>query len=263
MQINELGLSLNELRLHAFASQYSELANKCAIERLGHVDYLKKLVEIEIEERYHKRIKNLLKKSRIPRLKHLKDFEVIRIPELTQSTINDLARGDFIDRSENLLVFGNPGTGKTHLVIALIQEWCNAGRKVIFMTTAELIQELLKAKQNMRWNEYIARVNKYEVLVIDDISYVGCERHETDLLFLLLASRYENRSVVITSNLAFADWGSIFKDNVTTSAAIDRLVHHSIILKLNAESYRKECARKKQDELAVYKDEEKEDQRVN
>ena len=151
--------------------------------------------------------------------------------------------GDFIDRGDNLLIFGNPGTGKTHLSIALTREWCNAGRKALFVTAAELIQELLKAKNSLRWNEYTNKINSNEILVIDDISYTACERHEADLLFLLLSSRYERKTIVITSNLPFANWGKIFKDNMTTAAAIDRLVHHSIILKLNAESYRKETAK--------------------
>ena len=170
-----------------------------------------------------------------------------KIPGFEQSTVTKLVKGDFIDRAENLLIFGNPGTGKTHLSIALTREWCNAGRKVLFMTAAELLQELLKAKASLRLNEYTNKINQYEVLVIDDISYIPCERNEADLLFLLLSSRYENKSIVITSNLAFAKWDSIFKDNMTTAATIDRLVHHSIILKLNAESYRKEFAKNSRD----------------
>ena len=132
-------------------------------------------------------------------------------------------------------------------IFRLTREWCNAGRKVLFKTAAELLQELLKAKASLRSNEYTNKINQYEVLVIDDISYIPCERSEADLLFLLLSSRYENKSIVITSNLAFAKWDSIFKDNMTTAATIDRLVHHSIILKLNAESYRKASAKNSRD----------------
>ncbi len=249
MRIKELEAGLKELRLSAFADKYYDTATQCAAQNFGHVDYLQMLVNAELEDRHHNRIKKLIQKSRLPRIKHLKDFNSARIPELTQGLVNELATGNFLDRAENLLIFGNPGTGKTHLAIALVQEWCNRGRKAIFITAAELIQELLKAKRLRRLNEYIKSINKNEAIVIDDISYVACDKCETDLLFLLLASRYENRSLIITSNLSFGEWGSIFKDDITTKAAVDRLVHHSTILKLNAESYRKESAKKKQEVL--------------
>jgi DNA replication protein DnaC len=243
MKIDELALSLRALKLYEFERRYKEVADRSMAESLSHVEYLKLLTDIELEARHHKKIARLLKTSRIPRKKDIKDFEVTRIPDLHASTIKELAKGDFIDRQENLLIFGNPGTGKTHLAIALTHEWCNMGRKVLFTTAAELMQNLLKAKEGTSWNEYIQQINKNDVLVIDDISYVPCDRKETDLLFLLLASRYENKSVVITSNLAFSQWGTIFKDEMTTAAAVDRLVHHATVLPLNAQSYRKEKAK--------------------
>lgn len=251
----ELSHSLKELRLYAISSKYNEVATQCEVEKLSHIEYLKSLVSLELEHKYHKKIKRLLKGSKIPRNKSIKDFNIERIPELNYNTINDLVRGDFIDRAENLLIFGNPGTGKSHISIALTQEWCSAGRKVLFISAAELIQELVKAKHNICWNEQLQKLNKYDVIVIDDISYIPCDRKEADLLFILLASRYEAKSVVITSNLPFADWNSIFMDEMTTAAAIDRLVHHSIILTLNTDSYRKEIAkkRKKTNEEAVMK----------
>jgi DNA replication protein DnaC len=251
MQVDELKLALQNLRLSEFANQYDSVAKKCEDEKLGHIDYLKALVEIEVESRYHKRIKSLLKKSKIPRSKDIKDFDVNKIPDLSQSKIKELARGDFIDRSENLLIFGNPGTGKTHLAIALTQEWCYSGRRALFTTAAELIQTLLKAKENICWNECVQRLNKNDVIIIDDISYIPCDRKETDLLFLLLSSRYENKSIVITSNLPFSKWNEVFKDEMTTAAAIDRLVHHSVILQLNTESYRKKAAKERLKKIEV------------
>ena len=245
--IDELSIAFTELKLGVFAEKYQEIWDKCITDKLDYKEYLKMLVSMELESRHHRRIKRLLKQANIPRVKEINDFQVSKIPGLEQSTVTKLAKGDFIDRAENLLIFGNPGTGKTHLAIALTREWCNAGRKVLFKTAAELLQELLKAKASLRSNEYTNKINQYEVLVIDDISYIPCERSEADLLFLLLSSRYENKSIVITSNLAFAKWDSIFKDNMTTAATIDRLVHHSIILKLNAESYRKEFAKNSRD----------------
>jgi DNA replication protein DnaC len=234
--------SLKELRLSAMSERYGAIAQKSAVEKLGLVEYLGVLVDIELEHRYHKRIKKLMRQSKIPRAKNIKDFDLARLPGVSPQLISDLSKGDFIDRAENLLIFGNPGTGKTHLSIALTQEWCSSGRKVLFISAAELMHDLIKSKQDLIWNRKIEQLNKNDVLIIDDISYVPCSREEADLLFILLASRYESKSVVITSNLAFAQWNTIFKDDITTAAAIDRLVHHSTILKLNAESYRKATA---------------------
>lgn len=240
--IDELALACKELNLVSFAEKYKSISKQCEDEKLSFENFLKKLVNLELEERHHRKIKRLLKNAKIPVVKDINNFLIDRLPDINKSKIEQLSKGDFIDRGNNLLIFGNPGTGKTHLSIALTREWCNAGRKVLFMTAAEIINELLKAKKSTAVNEYIHKINKYEVLILDDISYIPCERHESDLLFNLLSSRYERKSIVITSNLPFAKWDMIFKDKMTTSAAVDRLVHHSIILKLNAESYRKEEA---------------------
>ena len=251
MKQEELETSLSELKLYVFQKNYSELAKSCLESDLGHVDYLSQLTALELEDRYQKRIQRLLKKSKIPKKKDIQDFDVSRIPGLNQTLIKDFCRGKFIDRGENLLIFGNPGTGKTHLAISLTREWCFAGRKALFLTAAELIQELLKAKSSLRLTDCIQKYSKYEVLVIDDISYVACERQEADLLFHLLSNRYETKSVVITSNLSFGEWGKIFKDEMTTTATIDRLVHHATLVKLDAESYRKASAEKKLKEVKM------------
>jgi DNA replication protein DnaC len=231
---------LKQLMLPTFASDYQLLAETPHTT----LDYLHELTRREIECRYQKRIERFLSQAKLPRNKLLKDFDSTRIPGLSTVTLERLSEGEFIDRYENILIFGNPGTGKTHLSIGLAREWCLLGRRVYFITAASLVQQLLQAKANLKLNQFIKRMDGFEVLLIDDISYVPYERHETDVLFTLLAARYETRSVLITSNCPFAQWNNIFKDEMTTAATVDRLVHHATILELNAESYRMESAKK-------------------
>lgn len=241
----DLESMLKGLRLKAFVSNYQSLSESAEKEGFSHLVFLKQLSQLEIEARNHRKIDALIRRAKLPRSKTLKDFESIRITGLSPSLIERLAEGDFMDRCENVLIFGNPGTGKTHLAIGLSREWCLRGRKVFYTTAARLVQELLVAKKELAINKYVKKLDHYEVLVIDDISYVPYGREETDVLFVLLAERYEQRSVVVTSNLAFSQWHQIFKDEMTTAAAIDRLVHHSTILELNASSYRTQQAQLK------------------
>ena len=237
---------LKSLNLSTFVQNYQPFAEQTETAQHTHLDYLYRLAEFELDKRTQKRIKQLLKQSKLPRDKHLHQFEVARIEGLSPSLIQRLAQGEFIDRQENLLLFGNPGTGKTHLSIALAREWCLLGRKVLYTTAAGLVQELLAAKNELKLNPFIKKLDRFEIIVIDDISYVPYQREETDVLFILLAERYEKRSVLVTSNLVFSQWGNVFKDEMTTAAAIDRLVHHAIIIELNAASYRSQQAAKRQ-----------------
>lgn len=240
-----LNVRLEALNLLAMLSVYQDLASKITCAKQSPIDYLDELTRIELEQRNQKHIQHLLKSAKLPRDKLLLDFDITRIPTLTSGLIQTLSSGDFIDRQENLLIFGNPGTGKSHLSIALSKEWCLQGRKCLYTTAASLVQNLLVAKSKMSINNLIKKLDRYEVLIIDDISYIPYERAESDVLFVLLAERYEQRSIVITSNLVFSGWGQIFKDEMSTNAAIDRLVHHSTILELNSESYRIKAAKDK------------------
>ena len=156
-----------------------------------------------------------------------------------------LRDGAFVERRENVLAFGNPGSGKTHLLCGLCQELVRQGRRALYATCALLVQELLGAKRDLRLPQMLKRLARYEVLLIDDLGYVRQDREEMEVLFTLLAERYERGSVLITSNLPFSQWEAIFKDPMTTAAAIDRLVHHSVILELNLPSYRMQQAQAK------------------
>lgn len=243
-QISDLEQVLSQLKLRVCLEHYQSVAQRCEKQGSSYLEFLWELMHRELESRQQKRIAALIKNAKLPRNKLLSDFEVTRIPGLSPSQIQSLAEGSFIDRYGNILIFGNPGTGKSHLSIALTREWCLSGRKVRFYTAASLVQLLLQAKAGLRLDQMIKKLDRYEVIIIDDISYVPFERHETDVLFTLLSARYEMRSIVLTSNLPFSKWNTIFKDDMTTNAAIDRLIHHAVILELNTSSYRTEQAKK-------------------
>lgn len=248
----ELDSMLQAFHLPSFSRHYQEFARQSEKEKVDHVGYLYQLARTESEDRYHRRTERLLRQSKLPRGKNLSEFDLSRFPSLSPSRVSALAEGACLDQCENVLIFGNPGTGKTHLSIALAREWCLRGRRIYYVTAASLVQDLLAAKRDLRFNQMLKRFDKFDGLIIDDISYIPQDRDETDVLFLLLSECYEHRSVVITSNLPFSDWGRIFKDPVTTMAAIDRLVHHSNILELNGESYRAtEASKRKQKQKEV------------
>lgn len=247
--IQPLNILLTDLCLPTFASCYQKVAETFEQEKKSYTDYLQELAIRELEHRNKQRVTRLIKQAKLPRDKLLSNFDIKRIPGFSKAKIEYLVQGEFIDRYENILIFGNPGTGKTHLSIGLAREWCLVGRRVFYTTAANLVQQLLEAKTNLKLRQFIKKLDFFEILLIDDISYVPYNREETDVLFTLLADRYEMRSVLITSNLVFGKWDSIFKDEMTTSAAIDRLVHHSTILELNTESYRVATAKNKKQTL--------------
>jgi len=174
-------------------------------------------------------------------------FELKRLPLKIRRQAKVLAGGGFADRRENILAFGKPGSGKTHLLCGICHELARQGKKVYFATCDLMVQELLRAKQELVLDKLLKKLGRFDVLMIDDFGYVKQNREEMEVLFTLLAHRYERGSVLLTSNLPFSKWEMIFKDPMTTAAAIDRLVHHSVILELNVPSYRAEQARKRKD----------------
>jgi DNA replication protein DnaC len=198
----------------------------------------------ECQGRRQNRIQRRLRESRLPVDKSLGAFDLKRLPPKVSAVVRTLVDGSFVDRQENVLAFGNPGSGKTHLLCGIGQELVRAGRTVFFTSTNLLVQELLLAKRELKLPKAIQKLSRYQALILDDLGYVQQSREEMEVLFTLLAERYERGSVLITSNLPFSKWESIFKDAMTTAAAIDRLVHHSVILELNLPSYRVEQAKK-------------------
>jgi DNA replication protein DnaC len=236
--------SLKELHLPAFRSSYEELARQAQQESLSYEQYLLGLAQRECQERQQRRIERLLRASRLPLEKSWSALDLKRLPARVVQQVRSLLEGSFVDRRENVLIFGVPGSGKTHILCALGQELVRGGRTVQFWTTGLLVQELLIAKRDLKLSRVLKRLSGYEVLILDDLGYVQQSREEMEVLFTLLAERYERGSVLLTSNLPFSQWETIFKDAMTTAAAIDRLVHHCVIVELNIPSYRAEQAKK-------------------
>ncbi len=202
------------------------------------------LAERECQERRNNRIERLLRQSKLPVDKSWSALDVKRLPAKVVQQARTLVEGSFVDRRENVLVFGVPGSGKTHLLCAIGQELVRQGRRVLFCSCGLLVQDLLVAKRDLKLSRVLKRLAGFEVLILDDLGYVQQSREEMEVLFVLLAERYERGSVMLTSNLPFSGWEQIFKDPMTTAAAIDRLVHHCVIVELNIASYRAEQAKK-------------------
>ena len=192
--------------------------------------FLSEILEQEMEGRRLRRIERLKKAAHLPVEKTLVSFDQERLPLQIRRLLPQLCTGEFVDRAENLLVFGLPGRGKTHFAAAVGHELVNIGRSVFFTPTYRLVDRILRARRDLELEYELRRLDRFEVLILDDIGYVQQSRDEMEVLFTLLAERYERRSVVITSNLVFSQWDQIFKDPLTTAAAIDRVVHHSIIV---------------------------------
>jgi DNA replication protein DnaC len=231
------------LRLPMFRDQFQATADRAATEGLSHVQYLAELTQLECEARNTSRIKRLMTNSRLPLGKTWESFNFDRLPLSVTRQLESLREGSFLDRRENVLIFGRPGAGKSHALCALANQLVQQGRSMLLTTCSLLVQQLLIAKRDLRLQKYIKQLSRYEGLMIDDLGYVQQDREEMEVLFTLLAERYERGSVLLTSNLAFSKWDQIFKDAMTTAAAIDRLVHHSVIIELNVPSYRVETAK--------------------
>jgi DNA replication protein DnaC len=242
---------LKELHLPTMRGCFEESARRAEKETLSYEQYLLELTEREVQTRRQNRIRKLLRESALPLEKSLANFEQKRLPVKVARQVKVLLEGGFLDRKENLLIFGNPGAGKSHLLCAIAQELvATQVRRMKHTTCALLVQDLLLAKRELRLSKLIKRLAKYDGLIIDEMGYVQQSREEMEVLFTLLAERYERGSVLLSSNLPFSKWEQIFKDPMTTAAAIDRLVHHCLILELNIPSYRMEQAKKNRDGAA-------------
>jgi DNA replication protein DnaC len=238
-----LGELCAEFRLPTLAAEFVP-----RVLEAGHADLLPLLTEIfelEAGDRRERRVDRLRRASHLPPGKTFATLDDARLNRPLSQKLRELARGDFAERAVNVLAFGLPGVGKSHALCAVGHALIDRGHAVLFMPTYSLVQELLAAKRDLDLPRALRKLDQFAVLILDDVGYVQQSPEEAEILFTLLAERYERRSVFITSNLIFAHWDRIFRDQMATAAAIDRLVHHSVLLEFDVPSFRTEHAKRR------------------
>jgi DNA replication protein DnaC len=238
-----LALMLTELRLPTVKQLAVDICAQADREGWPGLRLLEALFEHETAQREVRRIARHRQESGLPPEKLLSSFEFEAVPAVSKAQINALAEADaWIAQGANLLLFGPPGVGKTHLVAGLGHALIDAGHRILFTRTGDLVQRLQLARRDLRLPQELARLDRFDLLILDDLSYVRRDQAETSVLFELIAERYERRSLAITANTPFSEWGAVFPEPAMTVAAIDRLVHHATILEMNVESYRRRAA---------------------
>jgi DNA replication protein DnaC len=237
-----LPIQLRELKLPSFVTYYQELARRAEQGGWTFEEYLVQLTQLEIDERQQRKLLRLRRASQLPFEKTLATLDLERLPTKVRRILPTLCEGGFVERAENLLAFGLPGRGKSHCLCAIAHELVQRGSKVLFTPAYRLVQRLLIAKRDLALDAELRRLDGFDAVLVDDIGYVQQDREEMEVLFTFLAERYERKSVMITSNLVFSQWDQIFKNPMTTAAAIDRLVHHAVILEMTGPSIRSEQA---------------------
>ncbi len=237
-----VGEQVSELaRLFQLRTVAAELVHR--LTQAGQEAVLPLLLEVfeqEQEGRRQRRVERLLRASKLPPGKTFSTFKEQRLPRPLAAKLRELARGAFLEQAVNVLAFGLPGTGKSHSACALGHALVEAGHSVLFIPVYKLVQNLLAAKRDLELPKALRKLDRFELLILDDIGYVRQDAEQIEVLFTLMAERYERRSMMITTNLVFSKWDRIFKDPMTTAAAIDRLVHHSAVLEFDVPSFRSE-----------------------
>lgn len=241
--IETLGFLLKTLKLPHMNNHWQELERQALAGGWTHAQFLLALCESEATQRYQARVQRALKDARLPPGKAFSNFDFSHCPSLNQPTIMQLAQDrTWLKRGENLLLFGPSGVGKTHLAAAVGRSLVELGARVKFLCANTAVQLLQAAKANLQLQSALLKLDKYDLLILDDISYVKKSEAETSVLFELIAHRYELKSLMITANHPFSAWDEIFTDSTMTVAAVDRLVHHAVILEIQAQSFRQQAA---------------------
>jgi DNA replication protein DnaC len=242
----QLGLILTELRLPTIKRLAAEVCDQSDRESWPARHLLERLFEYEMAEREVRRLERHRAQSCLNPDKRLSSFDFSVVPTISPAHITALAEGhEWLDRGANLLAFGAPGCGKSHLLSGIGHALIDVGRRVLFTRCSDLVQRLQAARRDLRLPHELAKLDRFDLLILDDLSYVRRDQAETSVLFELIAERYERKSIAITANTTFSQWGEVFADAAMTLAAIDRLVHHATIFEMNVESYRRRSAQEK------------------
>ena len=242
VDVHALPAMLTALRLPSFQRHWQRFAEQADAEGWPAARLLATLAEIELAEREERRIRRYLGQSGLPGGKTLATFEYKAIPSLPRARIEALAAGDWLETGANLIAIGNSGAGKTHILCAIGHALVEAGNRVLYSRTTDLVQRLQAARKDLVLEFALAKLDKFDLIILDDITYAQKDRAESSVLFELIARRYENRSLAIAANQPFSAWDRVFPDKAVTVAAVDRLVHHASILEMNVESYRRRAA---------------------
>lgn len=229
---------LKQLRLPTFLREYDKVARQCAADSVDYPRYLLRMTELELLDRERRATERRIHQARFPVVKSLDSFHFLAIPSLNKSLVLELARCEFLQRRENVLLLGNSGTGKTHLALALGLVACQRGHRVRFTTAAALVHELIEAQDERRLRRYQKQMASYELLIVDELGFVPLSKTGAELLFEVFSQRYERSSTLVTSNLPFQEWTEVLGSERLTGALLDRLTHHVHILEMNGESYR-------------------------
>ena len=237
---------LKALRLPTIHAECEKVANRCACDNVDHLGFLLQLCELELIEREKRAADRRLKAAKFPNLKTLEAFDFTVQPSINRLLVMELMRCAYIDNRESIILIGNPGTGKTHIAVALGMAACRKGYKVRFFTAASLVNRLEEAQKQYQLERLLSQLDRTELLICDELGYLSFSRTGAELLFQVFADRYERKSLLLTSNLPFSDWGQIFQGERMTAALLDRLTHHCEIFQMNGESYRfRESMKKK------------------
>jgi DNA replication protein DnaC len=240
-----LGHYLKTLKLPTFLREYPKVARQCATEGAHYERFLLRLCEQELIDRQRRRVERRIKQARFPTVKSLDSFDFTVLPSLNKKRVIELARCEYIERRENVIALGNSGTGKTHIAMALGVAACQKGLAVLFTTASALVNELLEVRDEKRLLRLQKQLTRHQLLIIDELGFVPLSKSGAELLFEVFSQRYEQGSVIVTSNLPFDEWTEIFGSERLTGALLDRLTHHVHILEMNGDSYRLNQSRKK------------------